>query len=69
METLLDRNTSLSSAMRRVVETFDAEVQSDLPFVSRLLDGVRGYRGKLLRPRLLLLSAEAVGGIRTEHFV
>lgn len=69
VETLLDRNTSLSSAMRRVVETFDAEVQSDLPFVSGLLDGVRGYRGKLLRPRLLLLSAEAVGGIRPEHFV
>lgn len=69
MESLLEIDAPISAALRSVVEAFDAEVRSDIPFLSRLLDRLRGYRGKLLRPRLVLLTAEAVGGIRREHIV
>jgi octaprenyl-diphosphate synthase len=69
VESLISQDTSISAALKSVVEAFDAEVRSDVPFLSRLLDRVQTYRGKLLRPRLLLLSAEAVGGIRREHVV
>lgn len=55
--------------MEQVIEVFDDEVRSDLPFVNRLLDQVRTYRGKLLRPKLLLLTGEATGEIRRQHIV
>ena len=51
------------------IEVFDRELTSDLPFVNELAERVRQYRGKLLRPRLLLLSGVAAGGIRREHEV
>ena len=43
------------------------ELSSDNPFVDRLVK--HGFRlgGKRLRPALVLLSAEACGGIRSEH--
>lgn len=52
-----------------MIEVFDRELDSDLPFVNRLTEQVRRYRGKLLRPKLLLLSAAATEGIRREHIV
>lgn len=51
----------------RVVAVFDAELESDLPFIEQMCDTVRAYRGKLLRPGLLLLCGSASGGIRGEH--
>lgn len=50
-----------------VVEVFDAELESDLPFIEQMCDTVRAYRGKLLRPGLLLLCGSAAGGVRREH--
>jgi len=52
-----------------VVRVFDAELWSDQPFVRELCERVRAYRGKMLRPMLLLLSARACGGVRREHIV
>jgi octaprenyl-diphosphate synthase len=45
------------------------ELSSDNPFVDRLTK--HGFRlgGKRLRPALVLLSAKACGGIRSEHLV
>jgi octaprenyl-diphosphate synthase len=40
---------------------FHQELSSDLAFVNELCDVVRNYRGKMLRPALLLLSAKAAG--------
>lgn len=69
METLLERPSTVASALEEVVAAFDAELRSVLPYVNRLLDQVRGYRGKLLRPRLLLLAGKAAGRIGREHIV
>jgi octaprenyl-diphosphate synthase len=40
---------------------FDDELTSEFPFLNDLCDTVRSYRGKMLRPALLLLSARATG--------
>ena len=69
MKTLLERQSLVAAAIQEVIAAFDAEVRSELPFVNTLLDQVRGYRGKLLRPRLLLLTAEAAGRIGREHII
>lgn len=45
------------------------ELQSANPYVRDLLQHVTRFRGKRLRPILLLLTAEACGGIRQEHKV
>lgn len=59
----------ITSSLKQVVEVFDEELQSDLPFVKELEQQVRRYRGKLLRPTLLLLTAEATGTIQREHTI
>jgi octaprenyl-diphosphate synthase len=45
------------------------ELQSANPYVSDILQHVTRFRGKRLRPMLLLLSAEASGGIQPAHRV
>lgn len=50
-----------------VERVFDEEIASRLPFVNDLCDTVRSYRGKMLRPALLLLTAKAAGGVRPAH--
>lgn len=67
MKSTCDAENQVALSLGRVIETFDAEVRSDWPFVNQLLERVAAYRGKLLRPRLLLMAAEATGGIRDEH--
>lgn len=57
----------IAEELRHVEVLFDQELQCDLPFVDALCDHVRRYRGKMLRPALVLLSASACGGIRREH--
>ena len=44
-----------------------AELASDVPYIARLVERVRGYHGKQLRPALLLLVADACGGVRPAH--
>ncbi len=69
MESTIDLATPVSSALDQVIEVFDDELRSDLPFVNRLTEQVRQYRGKLLRPNLLLLAGESVGPIGRDHIV
>jgi octaprenyl-diphosphate synthase len=45
------------------------ELQSDNPYVVDILQHSTRFRGKRLRPMLLLLVAKAAGGIRAEHKV
>jgi octaprenyl-diphosphate synthase len=58
---------SIRSDLRRVEQIFDDELASDVGCVNRLCERVQAYRGKMLRPALLLFSAEAAGGIRPAH--
>lgn len=69
MKSTIDLASPVSDSLERVIEIFDSEIRSDLPFVNRLTEQVRRYRGKLLRPNLLLLSGEATGRIERDHLV
>jgi len=53
--------------LRIVEQVFDDELACDLPFVTELCDTVRSYRGKMLRPALLLLCGQAAGELRPDH--
>ncbi|CAN5836459.1 polyprenyl synthetase family protein [soil metagenome] len=48
---------------------FRAELGSRYPFVQQLVDHSSRFRGKQLRPVLVLLAAKACGGIRPAHAV
>lgn len=50
-----------------VERIFDEELASELSFVNTLCDCVRSYRGKMLRPALLLLAGKAVGELSSAH--
>ncbi len=49
-------------AMRRVEQAFDRALRSDLPPVQSLVQHVESYRGKMLRPALVILSGLAARG-------
>ncbi|MCG3136272.1 MAG: Octaprenyl diphosphate synthase [Phycisphaerae bacterium] len=53
--------------LRAVEERLLGELYSDLPLINELCAHVQGYGGKMLRPSLLLLAAQACGGIRDAH--
>ena len=46
---------------------FATELASRFPFVQELVDHSADFRGKRLRPALVLLTAQACGGVRAEH--
>jgi len=64
---LADLYTPIQDEMRIVERRFDAEILSDLPFVNALCDRVRTYRGKMLRPAMLLLAGKACGRVSPVH--
>lgn len=64
---LADLYDPIRSDMREVTRVFDDELVSVFPFVNDLCERVRSYRGKMLRPALLLLSGRACGAITEAH--
>ncbi|MCK4661115.1 MAG: polyprenyl synthetase family protein [Phycisphaerae bacterium] len=46
---------------------FDEEIRSEHPFVNELCAQVKRYRGKMLRPALLLLTGRAIGKLVDDH--
>ncbi|MEQ8317864.1 MAG: polyprenyl synthetase family protein [Phycisphaerales bacterium] len=52
----------LASYLGRVVDRFDEALQSDILAVQRLTQHVERYRGKMLRPALVALSAGTAHG-------
>ena len=52
--TIRDR---LAADLAEVESRFAAELRSDLPCVNRLVTHIESYRGKMLRPTLVLVSA------------
>lgn len=69
MATTVDLTSPIAESLERVLDVFDEELRSDTSFVNRLTRQVRRYRGKLLRPKLLLMAGRAVGELRREHIV
>lgn len=65
---ILGRVESLiGPALVAAERAYDRELASANPYLADILSHTRRFRGKRLRPMLLLLSAEATGGIRDEH--
>lgn len=69
MSTITQISSPVVAALDEVMEVFDAELRSELSFVDSLAAHVRRYRGKLLRPQLLLLAGKAIGPLTREHVV
>jgi len=59
----------LGNELRDVEAIYLAELESANPYVRDVLSQASRFRGKRLRPILLLLTAAASGGIRREHKV
>jgi octaprenyl-diphosphate synthase len=66
-EALADLYRPIAGHLDQVSRLFDEELESELPFVRDLCKHVSRYRGKMLRPALVLLSGEASGGVTREH--
>ncbi len=65
---VLQRVESLiGPALEEAEAIYDRELASGNPYITDILRHTRRFRGKRLRPMLLLLSAEAAGGIRKAH--
>lgn len=60
---------AIGTELREAEQILLAELQSANPYVSDILHHSTRFRGKRLRPILLLLTADACGGIRHEHKV
>jgi octaprenyl-diphosphate synthase len=57
----------LGRELQEVEAVFRAELESANPYVTDVFAHVSRFRGKRLRPMLLLLSAAATGGVKREH--
>jgi octaprenyl-diphosphate synthase len=64
---LIEQYAPIQDDLKIVERIFDGEIACDLPFVRALCDTVRSYRGKMLRPALLLLSGKAAGKLSPAH--
>lgn len=59
-ETLIPVNEALLDGLSRVEACFDRQLESDIPPVNDLCKHIERYRGKMLRPTLVLLCGLAV---------
>jgi octaprenyl-diphosphate synthase len=58
---------AIAENLQKICRIIDDELFSDSAVVNELCEHLRAYRGKMLRPALLLLSGEACGGLTEEH--
>ncbi|MBI5366905.1 MAG: polyprenyl synthetase family protein [Planctomycetes bacterium] len=58
----------IASDLERVEARIRGDLESEYPVLARLVEHVSRFRGKRLRPALLLLSASACGGVRDLHY-
>ncbi|MFN4244040.1 MAG: polyprenyl synthetase family protein [Tepidisphaerales bacterium] len=59
----------IADELRAVEACFADELTTDVPAVQALLRYVSRFRGKMLRPTLLLLTGKSVGKLTQEHVV
>ncbi len=64
---LRDIYRPIASEMEATAAALDREFTTDAPHLAPLFRHLRGYRGKMLRPALVLLSAQACEGLTDEH--
>ncbi len=66
-QTLTRLNALIEPHLNQVADRFDRELRSDLSCVGALTKHVARFRGKMLRPMLVLLAGKAVGEISDAH--
>lgn len=59
----------IGNDLREMEVVFHRELRSDHPYVVDVLSHLNTYRGKRLRPMLLLLTAKAVNDVEPSHHV
>jgi octaprenyl-diphosphate synthase len=59
----------IAADLAEVERIFSRTLESDRPHVARLVAHLGHYRGKRLRPTLLLLTAHACGNVVTAHHI
>lgn len=64
---LADLYAPIAAELAASERIFAEELSSRLPHVQALVDHSAGFRGKRVRPALLLLSGKACGGTTPEH--
>jgi len=64
---LTDLYTPIHDELAVAERIFDEEIAGDLDFINVLCDTVRSYRGKMLRPAMLLLAGKATGELSNAH--
>lgn len=57
----------IAQELEQAEQIFQLELDTRAPYVSDLITHLGHYRGKRLRPTLLLLTAKACGGVKSEH--
>ena len=65
----LDMYDVLATDMETVREMFSRELTSDLPLVNERIEQVGRFRGKMLRPGLVLLCGRSCGPIERRHHI
>lgn len=65
--TLATLTGCIAPQLEAVDRLFNAELLSDLPSVNTLVKHVSRFRGKMLRPMLVLLSGKAAGELTDAH--
>lgn len=58
---------SIASDLAEVERIFTDELASEVPYIRELVDHLASYRGKRLRPALLLLVGRACGRVTPDH--
>lgn len=66
---VVDLYGPIGADLARAEEVLAAELKSKIDFVTELTSRVQLYRGKRLRPALLLLCGKACGTIQPDHHV
>lgn len=66
-QTLSRLTAPIEPYLEQVAARFDSELASDLSCVGTLVKHVARFRGKMLRPMLVLLAGKAVGEIGDAH--
>src|SRR3989440_859192 len=62
-------NVTIKKELAAVEQLFTEELGTDLPCVNNLVRHVSRFRGKMLRPTLVLLSGKACGELTDAHIV
>lgn len=57
----------IAAELAQAEKIFQAELDTKAPYVRDLIAHLAHYRGKRLRPTLLLLTGKACGGLKPEH--